>query len=268
MQADLRDRSTPGEPLSINAYRTLTPWPGGTTDAVMIRNLKMLVPALITVAALGALMTSTASALTPKIQVGPGDGNITGTKYFLNGGFSVSGGRTITCETESLSASLATQATTISATPKFENCYSVLAGVKVPATITTNGCTYVLHLGATFSTNHYEGSADIVCPAFKDIEIHVYKEGTTPPNHTTANQLCGYTIKGQSFLNNVTFENDPEAPIAVLVSFFLSGITYSRTVGTIPNCGAANGLALLSSTTRLTGRDTSGTAVNVTIFEV
>ncbi|HSS05082.1 MAG TPA: hypothetical protein VLK89_07860 [Solirubrobacterales bacterium] len=86
-------------------------------------------------------------------------------------------------------------ATTITVTPHYNNatCKSFPGPHK--ATITMNGCDYVFHIGDTIGADLYGLTADIVCPAGKVIEKHVY----VAPNNEEA-LFCTYTIKPQAGL--------------------------------------------------------------------
>ena len=201
-------------------------------------------------------------ALTPNFEVGTGDGNIDGTQTEAIV-FTVAGGRTVSCETATLTGSFATTSPTVSVTPAFKNCHSTLAGVRYASTVTTNGCTFLVHLGATAAEKTYTSTADIVCPAESDIELHVYPEGAS---HITSKQICGYTVKGQVNLGFLKFLGLTGTNIAVILEIF--NITYTRTHGTIPNCGAAEGKATLKGKGLVTGTTTAGAAANVTIVEV
>ena len=129
----------------------------------MTRKLKALGVAVVAVMALSAVVASAAMALTPKLEVGTGDGNLTGTQTEVNV-LTVAGGRTLTCEVATFTGVLATTSATVTLTPVYEKCHSVLAGVKVPATITTNGCDFLLHVGATNGTDSYAATVDLLCP--------------------------------------------------------------------------------------------------------
>ncbi len=233
----------------------------------MTRKLKAFGLALVLVLALGAVVASAAMALTPKFEVGTGDGNVTGVQIGANL-TTVGGGRTFTCETVKFSASLATTSSTIEKiVPTYSGCHSVLAGIKVPATVTMNGCTYTIHIGATTGVaDTYAATTDIVCPEGKVIEFHIYKEGTKTTEHTTANQLCGYTIGSQNGLGSPTFTNITVSDAEMNLN--LSGIAYKRTVGTIANCGAASSTETRTGKVTWTGSTTAGVATTLQIVEV
>ena len=239
----------------------------------MIRNLKVLGLAVVAVLALSAVVASAAMALTPKVEVGTGDGNLTGTQTEL-GVFTVSGGRTVSCKIATLSGALATTSAEVSGVgSKFEECTSTLAGVTLPATVTVNGCTLTFHVGATVTSppaDTYEATADLVCAAGVGIEVHVYPAGTTPAQHPTTTPLCQYKIGSQNNLGKITALNTTTAsPKDIDATLAITGISYTRTIGTIPNCGAASGTtATLSGKATVTGKTTAGVATDVQIVEV
>lgn len=234
---------------------------------MMARNLKVLGLGLVAVLALSAVSASGAMALTPKVQVGTGDGHLDGTQIG-NIVTTVGGGRTITCETVKFSTSLAEATANVpNITALYEKCHSTLAGVKVPATLTMNGCTFTIHVGATTGgTDQYAATTDIACPAEKVIEVHVYKEGTNANEHLPENQLCGYTIGGQSGVGSSTITNITTSDMEMNMNF--SGIAYKRTLGTIPNCGAAASTETRTGKVTWTGTTTAGGATTVQIVEL
>ena len=232
----------------------------------MIRNLKVLGLALVAMLALGVVGASGAMAANGTVKIGAtGDGNLDGIQI-NNNVFTVGGGRTVVCETVTFTASMAAASSTVEKIiPKYEKCTSTLAGVKVPATVTPNGCTYTVHLGETTGVeDQYSGTADVVCPEGKLIEVHVYKEGTLPANHKPENQLCGYTIGSQAGLGSGTVTNiTTSTPKDLEINLNLVKINYTRTLGTIPNCGAAAAQATLSGKLTITGSTTPGVATDI-----
>jgi hypothetical protein len=64
-----------------------------------------------------------------------------------------------------------------------------------------NGCDYLLHLTEKVSSDHYRAHLDIVCPAGKEIELHIYASSTT---HAKGESLCTLKIPPQTNLTTVT----------------------------------------------------------------
>ncbi len=231
----------------------------------MIRNLKALGLAVVAVLALSAVAASAALAV-PQFEVGTGAGNISGTKTSANV-FTVAGGRTVTCEVITAKGSETTTSSTLTLTPLFSECHSVLAGVKVPATVTTNDCHILVHLTSLISAGLYLAHGDLTCEGTKDIEIHVYPEGTKPSEHSTKTPLCQYTVKPQTGISKVELKNNATgAKKDIDATLTLSNIAYTRTTGTIPNCGAASSTATLSGTDTLKGEDGSGNPLDLAVI--
>ena len=246
----------------------------------MSRNLKVLGLALVAVLALCAVSVSAAFALTPKVQVGTGDGNIVATQIGTNK-LTVSGGRTVQCSSVRLTASLWSVNSTIeNILPTYTGCTSTLAGVVFPATVTTLNpaeCTYRAHIGATTGTaDQYAATADLRCPTGKRIEIYVYEVGTTPEHHEAKKELCHYAIEGggeppalNQGLGAPTVTNITTGTSKYIeVDLNFSGIDYTRTFGTLPTCGKAFGEATLTGKLTVTGTTTAGAITDVQIVEV
>ncbi len=74
------------------------------------------------------------------------------------------------------------------------NCVGSIGELAAPATVTMNGCDYVWHIGTTIEVGKWGSTTDIVCPAGKQIEAHVYTSAT----HATT--VCTFNIPAQSGL--------------------------------------------------------------------
>ncbi|HET8862607.1 MAG TPA: hypothetical protein VFM94_05095 [Solirubrobacterales bacterium] len=96
-----------------------------------------------------------------------------------------------------------------------------------PATITTNGCDTLLHIGETTMEDRYSGTVDLLCPAGKSIEMHVYASAT----HSL--KLCQYRIFEQVGLGGGTVTNDTKGHL--ILGGAITGITIKKT----GLCGAA-----------------------------
>jgi len=187
----------------------------------MIRNLKVLGLALVAVLAMSAVAASMASAdaftsekspvlLTGK-QIAPGDV------------FTTTAG-TVKCKEVSYKATTGTPTTTISATPTYpaktasgeQNC----TGFGFPAEVTTNGCTYLFHLGAATT-----GTLDIVCPAEKEITVTAVSAGT---------DKCIVHVPAQVGLATITYRNSGGSLSTreLEVEANIGGLTYTHTEGT------------------------------------
>lgn len=81
------------------------------------------------------------------------------------------------------------------------NCVASIGAIKVPATVTMNGCDGVTHLGKTVEGGKWGGTADIVCPVGKQIEIHAYN------NAEHKSSVCTYKIPPQTGLSGGFVQN-------------------------------------------------------------
>jgi hypothetical protein len=178
----------------------------------MIRGLKLFLPILIAVFAVNAAAASMAAAqFTQGELTSDGAVRYTGTNEEGNSRLTafglklechghVEGGKQN--ETEEVSAGkfrhkLVTEAlTTLTLQPTFSGCSGTIGETTTPATVTMNGCDLLLHLTTTDPANPgwYKVDADAVCPAEKEIEVHVY----TSAAHSST--ICTIKIKAQAGL--------------------------------------------------------------------
>jgi hypothetical protein len=83
-----------------------------------------------------------------------------------------------------------------------------------------NGCDYVFHIETTNGTlGQYAISADVVCPAGKQIEIHVYNNA----EHKTS--ICTYTIGAQTGKKGPFIQNEAGGKVTIGGSVFLLTVT-------------------------------------------
>jgi len=167
----------------------------------MIIKLKALALALIAVLALGAVVTSVASAKF--------DSEIEHTR--INGEqpagsphtFTVEAGST-TCKTARFSVtSVGTNTGTswtsseLTITPVYEICTALVIGEEHVADVNPNGCTYTFTAGETFEgETKVHGTVDIICPVGKVIEVEI-----TGPN------ICKVTVPAQLNKAGITYHN-------------------------------------------------------------
>jgi hypothetical protein len=102
------------------------------------------------------------------------------------------------------------QSSTLTVTPSYSGCK---VGER-SATVTTNGCTYRLHMGEG-AEDSYPGTFDIVCPEGKQLEVHVYEGEST---------WCSFRLPGQNARTGLTFTRETEAA-AVSVENKVEAIT-------------------------------------------
>jgi hypothetical protein len=166
----------------------------------MIRNLKALGLAVLAVVALSAVAAASASAkFDSEVE-----------KTTLSGGqtttheFTVPAGTT-TCEvasftgsetgTKTASGSFTTETLTI--TPSYSKCKTVLFGETHETHVIMNGCDYKFHAGATIEgETKVAGTVDIVCPEKKSIEVEI-----------TGANICRVTVPSQNGVAGITYHN-------------------------------------------------------------
>jgi len=218
----------------------------------MIRNFKTLGLALIAVLAMNAMAASAAQAQSPgKLTIeGGGTGTLTGTE--IGPHTLILAGRVITCNVATFHGSGTSGNTSGTVTPTYGDCNFILAPNTFPATVTMNGCDYVFDDFTTVPAGDYVGTADLVCPPTKDVELHVYENHT---KHTAGTNLCRYTIQPQTGLGPITASNDPgtvgppAVPNDITVEAAGVNVAYTRVAGTTGNCGGTPGTGVYNGNT-------------------
>jgi hypothetical protein len=150
------------------------------------------------------------------------------------------GGRKVFCEIEYKGEYTFTQSQaatwSIEVAPTCNNSSALILGNITPATITFNNCKTTLNSETTVSTTEQTGSWNVNCPG-SPIEIHVWQTSAKHLANETA--LCTYTIGHQTNnLPGLTHKLFSSTELEVVDS--TTGISVSRTGGTITNCGAAS----------------------------
>jgi hypothetical protein len=183
----------------------------------MIRNLKVLGFALAAVFAMNAMTTSPALAVeeTQGVLTSDGPVNLMGSDLLLEPStLEFSATQRLECignyglgvvnETPHFSVNLSAgkSITTLTITPTYISCFGVIGASKAPATVTMNGCDYVAHIQTTNFDGNYSGSIDVVCPAGKRVEIHIYSNN----EHKTS--ICTYTLGAQTGKTGIVFKNE------------------------------------------------------------
>jgi hypothetical protein len=221
----------------------------------MNRRLKTVAVALLALVALTAFVAQVAQAT--------GVGKITAESYPAsvstiqdgNNVFKIGTGiRELECTTADYTGSLTAESAEFVLTPLYEGCTSKPGAL--PATITTNGCT--LTLTATKTPQNL--NATILCPAGKQIEVHIYENAT---KHKEDISLCTYDIAAQSPIAAGTWA-DEGTGTAQKIRFTLAvEPVVLNTLGPATLCGAAAGAnvkATLSGTQTLIAKNSSGGA--------
>jgi hypothetical protein len=223
----------------------------------MMRNLKILGLALVAVFAMSAVAASAASADQLTSEVSPV--TLTGAQEGTDT-FTITAGNT-NCKEVSYVGTTATPTTTVSATPSYpektklaeQNCTSL----GFPATIHTNGCTYLFHIEGGASTS---GTLDVVCPAGKEITVTAVSGGTTK---------CTIHVPAQTGLGPVTFSNvGAGATRELKVEAKITNLKYSHTEGTgLGKCTGGTGTTgSYTGKALVTGEKDNGGTEHVGIF--
>lgn len=211
----------------------------------MIRKIKMIALAAFALAALGAVSASAASAA--EFTSGSGYPVTVSGEQDDKHTF-VYQGREVTCETAQFtSAPQGGPSNTITITPTYADCHTVVLGITFPATVTFNGCDYEFEAAAPTDA----ATVDLVCPTGQNVQIHVY-EGTS---HSSTNELCTYTVHPQNGLGTIEYHNNAAGTVTVTAN--VGGIVTTRTSGTALLCGSASGTSTYSGDTTVEGDEGS-----------
>ncbi|HYJ21926.1 MAG TPA: hypothetical protein VEW07_07885 [Solirubrobacterales bacterium] len=141
------------------------------------------------------------------------------------------GARYLECSTATLAATISEAKTEVEITPTYSECFSN-GLTTVPATITVNGCTFKLHATTTAS-----GQATVVCPAGKQIEVHVYENAV---KHEENKPLCTYDIAAQGPITGAKLGvvNAGKANEGISVNLNeLAKFNFTSTMGPLSVCG-------------------------------
>jgi hypothetical protein len=158
------------------------------------------------------------------------------------------GNRTLSCESAVLQGTLSASATQLGLVPSYQSCSMTILGNQDPATVQANSCQYSLN--ALNVGPPYAGSLGVACSKEGDgIEIKAY---ASAQKQAEGIPLCAFTVAPQSALKGVSLENVVSGiSKGIGVSFGVTGIAYTKTQGTVTNCGAKAG-----TTAGLTGTGT------------
>jgi hypothetical protein len=198
----------------------------------MIRNLKVLGLALVAVFAMSAIAASAASAQNGRItSTGPVTLDATEITTEVNaltafGGEVKCPGSTITGhEVGSTTKGVPSGAETATLTPDYNQaaCVAVFSGTTHKATVTMNGCDYVLHAGTTTGVaDTYSATVDVVCPAGASIIVDAYFAAS---NENL--KICEITVGPQTGLAGPTIKDTTTGDLEVHGTF--TGIHASQT---------------------------------------
>ena len=148
-------------------------------------------------------------------------------------------------------------------TPKYTVCHANILGAILPATVTFGTCDFLHHI-TSGSGDNYAGTVDLVCPS-GDVEFEIYKEGTTPANHSPANLVCQITIKAQTGMGPLDYNVITGSPNDLQFIWTVTNMAYTRVAGTLAACGAASGTATGTSHTTIRAFNGVGTQISASI---
>jgi hypothetical protein len=238
----------------------------------MIRYLKGFGIGIVVMLAMSAVLASAAQATQPAIFTTAGIPSSNVYSSQLGPQVFTISGREVTCETATMTGTIANGSEEFEATPTYTNCHAVVLGSKLPATVTMNGCTYKVKATADVigGQDTFTGITSIICPANKTVEIHIYSNAT---NHTTNTSLCTYTYYGSSDsknqnLKHIDFTNEPAG--STPKDWLLAHITISNLSSTSHGsqlfCGPSESTtSSMHGTLEIYGQLPDGTVVGLTI---
>jgi hypothetical protein len=213
----------------------------------MTRNFKALGLALVAIFAMSAMYVSTASAQTKGWLTSDGPATLEGTDTvgekskltFKSGGevkgtvechgSYVVGTKGVTPHDEFMNLGLGL-VTSITVAPTYKECVGKVGAASAPATVTMNGCDYVLTVGNTTVAPQYAVTADLVCPAEKVVEVHLYQ------NAEDKVSICTYTFAAQVGKTGGVAQNQGAVPRTVTLGGTFGGISATRHNSVL--CGA------------------------------
>lgn len=243
----------------------------------MIRNLKVMGLALVVVFALGAVVASAASAaeqgtLTAESPVKL-DLTETGAKGSGSNAFTTFGaktecfGSTYVGRKINSTEPISVPATTATVTPTYNQGECRAFAPETEATIQTNGCDFVFHIGNTSPAGNTEGkyalTADVVCPAGQKLHLTEYLNA----DHKTS--FCTTMIGPQMGLKGAIVTSTPKAtPEDLDITGTFTGITAERT-GTCLLDGHGNKTmaAEWDIDTTVTGTNEGGIVKGITVTD-
>jgi hypothetical protein len=236
----------------------------------MTRNLKTLPLAIVAVLAMSTAASS-ASAQTQGKFSSDGPVTLIGTETGVAANALTAFG-SIKCTGSTLTghqynvtphALISSGATTATLTPHYKNCQHFNPEGH-PATVTTNGCDYVLHVGVTAGGKEgtYSTTFDIVCPEGKAIEVHVYNDAIT---HKEV--LCTLKIKAQTGFAGAHVTNTPASGDLDITGAIEKVHVEREGLCLLDGKGTTVGNAVLDIDQTVSGRNSGGESTPVSIVE-
>lgn len=207
----------------------------------MPRNLKAIGLTLVAMFAMSAFVASAAQA--GQFTAGESPAVLTGEQTTHNGEtlhLFTAGLRKVQCKTALFEGTSTVPTTTLTIEPTYSNCES--AGL--PATVTLNGCDYLFNEPEANGAD-FKGTVNIVCPAGKTIEVHIYSSAA---NHTAGTSLCTITVEPATKLGSNTYTNVAGSPDHVTVTSEVANIPV-KIHGSALICGTATTSTYTGGTT-------------------
>ncbi len=158
----------------------------------MIGKLKIMGLALVAVLAMSAVAASGAQAA-GKLTSATSPVTLEGSTGIGSGEKFDAFGASVECETSKYHTPLtATPAERLTVEPQYGPLCTATGNLR--ATVTLNGCDFEIYNAIVFTPGHYHVTTDIVCPAGKEIEIHIYGSLAL---HNEKKALCTLKIPPQ-----------------------------------------------------------------------
>jgi hypothetical protein len=221
----------------------------------MTRNLKGLGFALVAVFALSGVVASMAAAKDARFTAESYPATFDGAQLVAN--VLEREGRKLTCEVATLSGTItATSATTVTATPTYSNCHSIILGVKFPATVTMNGCDFLFHLTGELNAGGQEtftAISDLVCTTPNEVEVHIYENAA---KHAAGTSMCTIKFPWQNSKTTIDLTNKAANPPTTPFHYVEAHINIAGITSSVTPTNATCGLNAHNATSTLKGSAT------------
>ncbi|HEX5928507.1 MAG TPA: S8 family peptidase [Solirubrobacterales bacterium] len=164
--------------------------------------------------------------------------------------------RPFECETVNGSATIGGPGDRVPLAMTYAGCQGTILGTKLPATVKMNGCAYALNVKSTGSP--FSAKLDVTCAKEGEaIEAMAYLDAEKQAKNEP---LCTYKIAPQSGRETISLTNSGSGSGRVVsAALNLTGLAYTKTQGTLANCGIASNNATYVGTSTLAGSGEKGT---------
>ena len=167
--------------------------------------------------------------------------------------------RELICSKAEFDGTLIGTDSTVEVTPTYSECSTKpVLGVIFRATVTHEGCTFLLHAAESFP----KVTADVKCPAGKKITIHLYNNSDT----THSSPVCTLTVgeTGNQGLGGSELENIAGSPDHVVLKTTEVPVT---TDGTGSVCGGLDQVSRYNGENTIKAINTAGNQINLTAVD-